>query len=119
MTKDMRVSFLFILVFSLFEAVAGVKKNPNILLILADDVGQGDLPPYFNSSAVTMPNIENLVSKGLTFTDMHSTPLCAPSRYVVSLKYSLLLVVMFFGSNIKWRILNSSFRETISIADVR
>jgi len=30
-----------------------------------------------------MPNLEELISKGTLFTDAHSTPLCAPSRYVL------------------------------------
>lgn len=58
-------------------------KKPNILLILADDVGQGDLPYYWNSSLVDMPNIDNLHEKGVTFIDAHSTPNCAPSRYMI------------------------------------
>ena len=59
------------------------KKKPNILLILADDVGQGDIEYYWNSSLVHMPNIYNLGKMGVTFYDAHSTPLCAPSRYML------------------------------------
>ena len=61
-------------------------KRPNILLILADDVGTGDIPYYWknlNSSMVSMPNIDSLSEKGVTFMDAHSTPLCAPSRYML------------------------------------
>lgn len=58
-------------------------KKPNILLILADDVGTGDIPFYWNSSVVKMPNLERLAAKGVTFLDAHSTPLCAPSRYML------------------------------------
>lgn len=53
------------------------------MIILADDVGTGDIPSYWNSSIVDMPNIAALVSKGTTFIDAHSTPLCATSRYVL------------------------------------
>ena len=56
---------------------------PNILLILADDVGTGDIPGYWNSSNIEMPNISNLVNKAAVFTDAHSTPLCATSRYML------------------------------------
>ena len=59
------------------------KKKPNVLLILADDVGTGDVPAYYNSSIVSMPNLDSLVNKGVTFKDVHSTPLCAPSRYML------------------------------------
>jgi len=61
----------------------GPKRKPNILLILADDLGTGDIPAYFNTSMVHMPNIDRLVAKGVTFKDVHSTPLCAPSRYML------------------------------------
>jgi len=57
--------------------------KPNILLILADDVGTGDVPGYWNTGLVNMPNLQDLVAKGVTFTDAHSTPLCAPSRYLL------------------------------------
>jgi hypothetical protein len=58
-------------------------KKPNILLILADDVGQGDIEYYWKSGLVQMPNIESLGRTGVTFYDVHSTPLCAPSRYML------------------------------------
>jgi hypothetical protein len=54
-------------------------KKPNILLILADDVGTGDIPYYWNSSGVEMPNLDRLSSMGVTFMDAHSldAPLCS------------------------------------------
>jgi arylsulfatase A-like enzyme len=58
-------------------------KKPNILLVLADDVGTGDIPSYWDSSVVDMPNIDRLAKMGVTFKDAHSTPLCAPSRYML------------------------------------
>ena len=58
-------------------------KKPNILLIMADDVGQGDIEYYWKSGLVQMPNIEMLGATGVTFYDAHSTPLCAPSRYML------------------------------------
>jgi len=61
---------------------ASVKK-PNILVILADDVGTGDIPLYWNSGLVDMPNVQRLANMGVTFKDAHSTPLCAPSRYML------------------------------------
>ena len=57
-------------------------KKPNVLVIFADDVGTGDVPGYWNSNKVDMPNLEQLVAEGTTFTDAYSTPLCAPSRYM-------------------------------------
>jgi arylsulfatase A-like enzyme len=58
-------------------------KKPNVLLIVGDDVGTGDVPGYWaDSNKVNMPHLESLVAEGVTFTDAHSTPLCAPSRYM-------------------------------------
>lgn len=65
---------------------AGTKK-PNVLLILADDVGTGDVPFFWNNpptSLVDMPNLlEKMANKGVIFKDAHSSPKCAPSRYMV------------------------------------
>ena len=63
-----------------------IVKKPNIMFIFADDVGTGDVPGYWNRSTgplgIFMPHLRDLVSHGTTFTDAHSTPLCATSRYV-------------------------------------
>ena len=59
------------------------KKKPNILIILADDVGTGDIPSYWNSGMVKMPNIQKIADNGVTFLHAHATPLCAPSRYML------------------------------------
>ena len=61
-------------------------KKPNILLILADDMGTGDIPFYWkdmDTSLVNMPNLQKLADQGVLFEDAHSTPLCAPSRYML------------------------------------
>jgi arylsulfatase A len=58
-------------------------KGPNILLVLADDVGTGDVPGYWNTGLVDMPNLQSIIENGVVFTDAHSTPLCSPSRYVM------------------------------------
>ena len=50
---------------------------------MADDLGTGDIPLYWNSGLVDMPNIHKLASMGVTFKDAHSTPLCATSRYTL------------------------------------
>lgn len=62
-----------------------LEKKPNIVLILADDVGTGDLPFFWSDdeskSNVNMPHLKKLASKGVTFQDAHSSPKCGPSRY--------------------------------------
>lgn len=55
---------------------------PNIIYILADDLGWGDLHCYNARSAVPSPNADRLASEGMRFTDMHSpSAVCTPTRY--------------------------------------
>ena len=57
-------------------------RRPNILTILADDLGTGDVPSFSPDTApVPIPAIDSLASNGVRFTDFHTTPLCSPSRY--------------------------------------
>ena len=57
-------------------------KQPNIILILADDMGYGDASCYGNSPLIQTPNIDRLAKEGALFTDAYvSAPLCAPCRY--------------------------------------
>jgi arylsulfatase A-like enzyme len=58
-------------------------KRPNILLILADDVGTEDIPGYWGTNVAQMPNMQKLQAQGVTFFNAHSSPLCAPSRYML------------------------------------
>lgn len=56
-------------------------KTPNIVFILAEDLGYGDLSSY-GASLVKTPNIDQLAREGKTFTDAHSPhPVCTPTRY--------------------------------------
>jgi len=51
-------------------------KPPIILLVLADDIGTDNVPGYWAASCrVDMPNLEELISKGVLFTDAHSAPM--------------------------------------------
>src|SRR5690606_17862448 len=52
---------------------------PNIILIMADDLGYEALSVYGNDHNKS-PNIERMVSQGMLFESSHSTPLCTPSR---------------------------------------
>ncbi len=73
-----------IVVVCLYSTQQVIAERPNVLIIFADDVGTGDVPGYWkNQRKVLMPNLHQLVANGTTFTDAHSTPLCAPSRYVL------------------------------------
>ncbi len=57
-------------------------NRPNILFILADDLGYGDLSCYNPESKVATPNIDQLAREGIRLTDAHSpSTVCTPSRY--------------------------------------
>ncbi len=56
-------------------------NQPNVLIILADDLGYGDLSCY-GASKVKTPNIDRIARTGMLFTDAHSpASVCSPSRY--------------------------------------
>jgi arylsulfatase A len=57
--------------------------RPNIVLIMADDLGYGDLG-CFGAELINTPNIDALAAGGVTFTDAHApASLCTPTRYSV------------------------------------
>ncbi len=64
------------------SAAPGWESNtPNILFILADDIGYGDFGCY-GATKVKTPNVDRLASQGLRFTDAHSpSAVCTPTRY--------------------------------------
>lgn len=58
-------------------------SGPNIIVILADDVGYGDLSCY-GATRVKTPNLDRLAKEGLRFTDGHAAAgTCTPSRYAL------------------------------------
>ena len=67
----------------LFSAVAQAVDQPNVIYILADDLGYGDLSCYGQEKFST-PNIDRLANEGLMFTDHYSgNTVCSPSRAVL------------------------------------
>ncbi len=54
------------------------ETRPNIVLILADDVGFSDFGAY--GSEIATPNIDALAASGTLFSNFHASPICAPSR---------------------------------------
>ena len=61
-----------------------ITTQPNIVFILADDMGYGDLGCYNPDSKIPTPNMDNLASQGMRFTDAHSpSAVCSPTRYGV------------------------------------
>jgi arylsulfatase A-like enzyme len=66
---------LFVLGSSAFSA------QPNVIVILADDLGWSDTTLYGNTAYYQTPNVERLAKRGMTFTRAYSaSPLCSPTR---------------------------------------
>ncbi len=56
--------------------------SPNIVYILADDLGYGDVSAYNPTSKIPTPHIDRLAAEGMRFTDAHSpSSVCTPTRY--------------------------------------
>lgn len=63
---------------------AHAAEMPNIVLILADDLGYGDVGCYNPEAKVPTPNLDRLASEGMRLTDAHSPcTVCTPSRYAL------------------------------------
>lgn len=56
-----------------------IKKQPNFLFILIDDLGKEWFPAY-GATEINTPNIDQLVSKSVKFNNVYSMPQCTPSR---------------------------------------
>ncbi len=67
-----------LLLLAALAASADTDRRPNILLIVADDLGYADLGAY--GSDIRTPNIDALAERGMLFTRFHTAPMCAPTR---------------------------------------
>ncbi|MGI3131853.1 arylsulfatase [Halopseudomonas pachastrellae] len=56
--------------------------RPNVLFIVADDLGFSDISP-FGGSDIHTPNLQRLAEQGVTLTNFHTLPTCAPTRSVL------------------------------------
>lgn len=57
-------------------------KQPNIVVILADDLGYGDLSSLNSTSKIQTPSLDRIAHEGIHFTDAHSnSAVCTPTRY--------------------------------------
>jgi arylsulfatase A-like enzyme len=87
--KNWRTSLACLTVFTLLsvctssaEAQVKAEALPNIILILADDLGYGDVHTYNAQSKIPTPHLDRLAKEGIRFTDAHAPDsLCTPTRY--------------------------------------
>ncbi len=76
--------YLLLLLITPCLSVRGQGEMPNILFILADDLGYGDVGCYNPESKVPTPHLDRMASQGMLFTDAHSpSTVCTPTRYSI------------------------------------
>ncbi len=72
--------FASLILIGICQSVA--KRPPNIIYILADDLGYGDISALNSKSGISTPNMDRLVYEGVHFSDAHSnSSVCTPTRY--------------------------------------
>lgn len=75
--KNIVLSFLILICLPFWTLAQTVK--PNILIILADDLGYHDVS-YYGTTDVRTPNIDMLCKAGMRFDHFYASPVCAPTR---------------------------------------
>src|SRR5688572_12896861 len=73
------------LLLTAFSAAAGegIGDKPNVLFIMADDLGYGDLGSY-GQQKIKTPHLDRMAAEGMRFTQFYSgAPVCAPARCVL------------------------------------
>jgi len=80
-----RISHLLLaLLISRTVVRAADPTKPNIIFILADDLGYGDVQCNYPKGKIPTPNIDRLGAQGMRFTDAHApTAVCTPTRYAI------------------------------------
>lgn len=66
------------------HAAAANARPPNIVLILADDFGVGNIRAHYPANKIATPALDRLAREGMSFTDAHSASgVCTPTRYAL------------------------------------
>ncbi|MEM7374234.1 MAG: arylsulfatase [Bacteroidota bacterium] len=77
-----QILFCFLSAVLFFSCKQKEQSRPNIVIILADDLGYGDPQIYNSESKIPTPNIDQLARAGMRFTDAHTpSSVCTPTRY--------------------------------------
>ena len=75
-------AFLILPLITAPSQAAAAGDKPNIVIILADDLGYGDVHGYNAESKIPTPNLDRLAAEGIRFTDAHAPDsVCTPTRY--------------------------------------
>jgi arylsulfatase A-like enzyme len=73
------INLMFLILLFSMSCSHPLERRPNIILILSDDQGWGDLSVTGNANLST-PNIDNLAKTGVTFNHFYVSPVCSPTR---------------------------------------
>ena len=110
----LKINFHQILLFSFGITLIGcdtspeARQMPNIIFVLADDLGYGDISAFNENSKITTTHTDQLANEGMIFTDAHTTSsVCTPTRY------SLLTGRYNWRSRLKNRVLTGKSRALI------
>lgn len=68
-----------VLLLMLADPAATFAAQPNIVVILADDLGYGDLA-CFGAEDIRTPHLDKMAAEGLKLTSFYAQPICGPSR---------------------------------------
>lgn len=80
--KRSTLAIMLCVLVSGFAQEPKAKVKTNIIYILADDLGYGDIAAFNSNSKIPTPNIDEMAKKGVKFTDAHtSSAVCTPTRY--------------------------------------
>src|SRR5690349_3230097 len=72
----------FLVLLFTFVACAAAADRPNVIYILCDDLGYGDVACLNPASKIATPNFDRVAREGMVFTDAHSgSAVCTPTRY--------------------------------------
>ena len=85
LTVALRLVVTTIIIFSI-QAVVAVDRcqaaRPNVILVMADDLGFGDVSPTNPDCKIKTPHLQKMANEGLTFLDAHTpSSVCTPTRY--------------------------------------
>jgi arylsulfatase A-like enzyme len=80
---NIHIRWLIVIAVGLVAGRGTSADRPNVVVILADDIGYGDLSCY-GATKVRTPNLDALAAKGMRFTDAHcAAAVCTPTRYAL------------------------------------
>ena len=78
--QSMKTKLIYLVLFLFAFGYASGSDRPNVLFIVSDDHGWGDLPSNWKETEVRLPVLDKLAAQGARFSNYHTVPLCAPSR---------------------------------------